>query len=231
MSVVYHNEFIKTVVQVMDSNGEVVTSATVQYVIYGYYASGEQWVEVDSGTMSHVGNGVYSTIWRAPSGFYYIYCFYTNPLFNKVFSYVIRGAAKNLQTMVLVSNAFSQPWTSDTNEKTFTTEGWADQQKLYSYIMSVSLRDLVQGITIRVYAAIKDDSTWDLQDVLVVPDDLKPGVKVLFIELGPTAYGHKVTGQSTIAEGSQKSIYYSMTQKAEGYQQLISDEMIENPGD
>ncbi len=97
--------------------------------------------------------------------------------------------------------------------------------------MSVSLRDLAQGITIRVYAAIKDDSTWDLQDVIVVPNDLKSGVKVLFIELGPTAYGHKVTGQSTIAEGSQKSIYYSMTQKAEGYQQLHPDELTENPDD
>ncbi len=100
MSVVYDGENIKTVVQVLDSNGEIITSATVQYIIYGYDAGDEQWLEYDSGTMNHVGNGVYSTVWGAPSGFYYIYCFCVNPLFNKVFSYVIRGTLKNLQAMV-----------------------------------------------------------------------------------------------------------------------------------
>ena len=55
---------INSLVQVLDSNGDKVTDAVVNYKVYFYdYDDDEVWEIAESGLMTHIGDGLYQAEW------------------------------------------------------------------------------------------------------------------------------------------------------------------------
>ena len=55
---------INSLVQVVDSNGDKVTDAVVNYKVYFYdYDDDEVWEVAQSGLMTHIGDGLYQAEW------------------------------------------------------------------------------------------------------------------------------------------------------------------------
>ena len=55
---------INSLVQVVDSNGDKVTDAVVNYKVYFYdYDDHEVWEIAESGLMTHIGDGLYQAEW------------------------------------------------------------------------------------------------------------------------------------------------------------------------
>ena len=78
----YVNQTIASMVQVVDSNGDPVTGATVNYRLYQF---GEQ---EDSGTMTHKENGLYVAYWYPQgSGPWTFEAYCTSPKFRKTLLY------------------------------------------------------------------------------------------------------------------------------------------------
>lgn len=76
---------IESKVQVLDSNKDVVTTATVSYIVYdeadGVFASGN---------MVHFANGIYSVSWTPDAnGEWTFYAYSSSPKFHKTFVYTI----------------------------------------------------------------------------------------------------------------------------------------------
>lgn len=54
---------IDSLVQVVDSNGDKVTDAVVNFKVYRWNGDTEVWEAYDSGLMEHIGDGVYVAYW------------------------------------------------------------------------------------------------------------------------------------------------------------------------
>ena len=85
---------INSLVQVVDSNGDKVTDAVVNYKVYFYdYDDDEVWEVAASGLMTHIGDGIYK-----PSGLqhfhgeYTFYAYSSNPKFHESYTYFVEEA-------------------------------------------------------------------------------------------------------------------------------------------
>ena len=82
---------INSLVQVVDSNGDKVTDAVVNYKVYFYdYDDDEVWEVAQSGLMTHIGDGLYQAEWTPEfTGEYTFYAYSTNPKFHESYTYFI----------------------------------------------------------------------------------------------------------------------------------------------
>ena len=75
----------------VDSNGDKVTDAVVNYKVYFYdYDDDEVWEIAESGLMTHIGDGLYQAEWTPEfTGEYTFYAYSTNPKFHESYTYFI----------------------------------------------------------------------------------------------------------------------------------------------
>jgi hypothetical protein len=82
------NNPIETKVQVIDSNGDPVTAATVGWKVFD-----EADLEFDSGSMTHFADGIYTCTWTPDAvGEWTVECYSSNPKFRKSFTYNVEAA-------------------------------------------------------------------------------------------------------------------------------------------
>jgi hypothetical protein len=88
------NNSINSLVQVVDSNGDKVTDAVVNYKVYFYdYDDDEVWEVAQSGLMTHIGDGLYQAEWTPNFyGEYVFYAYSSNPKFHESYTYFIEDA-------------------------------------------------------------------------------------------------------------------------------------------
>jgi hypothetical protein len=92
------NNSINSLVQVVDSNGDKVTDAVVNYKVYFYdYDDDEVWEIAESGLMTHIGDGLYQVEWTPEFyGEYVFYAYSTNPKFHESYTYFIEDVGDTL---------------------------------------------------------------------------------------------------------------------------------------
>ena len=83
------NKQIETKIQVLDSEGDPATGATVNYVVRDEADS-----VFDTGTMSHIANGIFTASWTPDAvGEWTVECYSSNPKFRKSFVYNVEPIA------------------------------------------------------------------------------------------------------------------------------------------
>jgi hypothetical protein len=90
----YPRQYIHTQVQVVNSNGDPVTDAIVNYKIFMFYLDGDDepvYELFESGLMTHKEDGVYSKSWYpTDEASYMFYAYSTNPKFHDSFTYKLQ---------------------------------------------------------------------------------------------------------------------------------------------
>lgn len=77
-------------VQVLDANGDKVTAATVNFIVYRFNSGTEVWEEYSSGTMQHIGNGIYTGYFTPDDeGEFTFYAYSENPKFHDTYTYYV----------------------------------------------------------------------------------------------------------------------------------------------
>ena len=90
------NREINSMVQVVDSNGDKVTDAIVNFKVYFYDTDISAWGVDTSGLMTHVGDGIYTANWEPHYlGEFVFYAYCSNPKFHESYTYNIEKGAKN----------------------------------------------------------------------------------------------------------------------------------------
>jgi uncharacterized protein YcfL len=199
----YVDEPINSLVQVVDSNGDKVTDAVVNYKVYWYDDDEEAFVVVDSGLMTHTGDGLYFVNWTPQDeGEHTFYAYSTNPKFHESYTYEVKYAL-NLVAIDACTILISLTLLSNTNVQTLLTYG-------YSYSKGVDrtywfdLSALTQQATIRRWIMIGNDQR--LVEKLVYPDDFPSEVNGVEMNIPCISGTGVVTIQSTVAEGASRTI-------------------------
>jgi hypothetical protein len=92
---------INSLVQVVDSNGDKVTDAVVNYKVYFYdYDDDEVWEVAQSGLMTHIGDGLYQAEWTPNFyGEYVFYAYSSNPKFHESYTYFIEDLFSGVKSV------------------------------------------------------------------------------------------------------------------------------------
>ena len=115
----YVDEPIEVKVQVVDSNYDPVTTATVNWKLYD-----ETDVEVDSGTMSHFANGMYTqTVTPDAAGEWTFEAYSANPKFRTSKVYNVEAGGVVFQDQNSGSQTFSPPVINVWNTVCTLTDG------------------------------------------------------------------------------------------------------------
>jgi hypothetical protein len=90
------NNQINSMVQVMNSSGDKVTEAIVNYKVYRSNDDEEVWESFDSGLMEHIGDGIYTVSWTPDkTGEFTFYAYSTNPKFHESYTYYVENNEAN----------------------------------------------------------------------------------------------------------------------------------------
>lgn len=105
------NNSINSLVQVVDSNGDKVTDAIVNYKVYFYdYDETETWIVATSGLMTHIGDGLYQAEWTPQfTGEYTFYAYSTNPKFHESYTYFVEAASTKVWVEQEAINSYLNP--------------------------------------------------------------------------------------------------------------------------
>ncbi len=77
-------------VQVLNSSGDKVTDAVVNYKVYNFNGETEVWEVFTSGLMAHMGDGIYIAYFTPTfQGEYTFYAYSTNPKFHEAYTYFV----------------------------------------------------------------------------------------------------------------------------------------------
>lgn len=209
-------------VQVLDSNGDKVTTATVNYIVY-YYGESETWEEYTSGTMAHIGNGIYNANWTPESlGEFTFYAYCTNPKMHETYTYYVEAAPTEIDLTGLVdpgSGNANYGHQNNTDEQVFIlTPDPVGEYAIYSQI-GINASIFTQQVTIK--AKLRDTTVspgsppdgYKTYQTWVYPDDFPAGTQIIVLDLAVCLRPQILTFQSTIAEGAARgvAIYYLAT--------------------
>ena len=90
------NSQINSMVQVVDSNGDKATEAIVNFKVYHYDGEDEEWEIVESGLMTHIGDGIFQASFSPEqTGEYTFYAYSTNPKFHESYTYFVENQEAN----------------------------------------------------------------------------------------------------------------------------------------
>jgi hypothetical protein len=77
-------------VQVVDSNGDKATEAVVNFKVYFLNSEEEVWEVIESGLMTHIGDGIYQASFSPDEkGEYTFYSYSSNPKFHESYTYFV----------------------------------------------------------------------------------------------------------------------------------------------
>jgi hypothetical protein len=199
------DETVETKIQVLDSEGDPATEATVNYVVYDE-ADGV----FNSGTMVHVANGIYTASWtpdEAGEWTFLAYC--GNPKLYTTLSYFVEkgveeailqavggGQTETVSTFVLQNN---------TDEQTML-EVTPEELKDYPVLL-FDLDATTTEIMVRIYIKV-DGINYRLVNSALFPSQFEEDVRSVAVELYPLSMTWKVTLQSFDGEGETRNIPY-----------------------
>jgi hypothetical protein len=95
-------------VQALNSSGDKVTDAVVNFTVYYFNLNTEVWESFDNGLMTHMGDGIYQASWQPVTlGEYVFYAYCSNPKFHQSYTYNIEKDSKQkiwVQQEQVISN-------------------------------------------------------------------------------------------------------------------------------
>jgi hypothetical protein len=189
---------IKTKCQILDSEADPVTTATVNYKIYA--PDGDEEVVIDSGAMTHIGDGIYQVVWIPfQGGHHAVECYSSNPKFRQTFVYLVHDPLThriNNQFVNGQNNTFNLANNTDEQEIAAfnsdpATYGFPRFWKLY-----LDVSGLGQDATIRVYVTINSERL--LRTIAFTAGSQA----VVEIDMGICFRPWRVTIQSAIAQAA-----------------------------
>jgi hypothetical protein len=179
------NQPINSMVQVLNSNGDKVTDAIVNYKVYNLNNETEVWEVFASGLMTHMGDGIYNAYFTPTvPGEYTFYAYSTNPKFHEAYTYYVEEAVHvntQLQTNVISVN-------SSVEMTLAVCPGVSIDHRIgvaFCYV-EADLSNFSGKVTIRLYkanGAVPASSR--LVSTRVYPDDFEVNAKTVRIDVGP----------------------------------------------
>jgi hypothetical protein len=189
---------INSLVQVVDSNGDKVTDAVVNYKVYFYdYDDDEVWEVAQSGLMTHIGDGLYQAEWiPTSSGEYTFYAYSSNPKFHESYTYFI-------ESKTFWRTEQSGGATIDNEDETDVISFNTGGDRLHRHtIVELDMSDILdvgEPVTIRVYK--EHDGSSRLASKTIYPNDYGSDVELVTVDMGilktdtPEPLQHRITIQ------------------------------------
>ena len=195
---------INSLVQVVDSNGDKVTDAVVNYKVYFYDEEDtERWIVASSGLMTHIGDGLYQAEWTPNTvGEYTFFAYCSNPKFNESYTYNIEGGRwQCMQT----GGCASMEATGEGTILEFVADPQIDDISRH-YIVELDVSSISsEKFIIRAYKA-NANNDWKLFSKKTYPTDFDSNeIHLIVIDLGWLNYTGasvaKITMESTEVGG------------------------------
>ena len=189
---------INSLVQVVDSNGDKVTDAVVNYKVYFYdYDDDEVWEVAQSGLMTHIGDGLYQAEWTPNFyGEYVFYAYSTNPKFHESYTYFVEGTTEWFTEQFTGATIDNE---DETDIIAFNTGG---ENRHRHTIVELDMSDILgvgESVFIRVYK--EHDGSSRLASKTIYPDDYGSDIELVTVDMGilrtdtPEPYQHRITIQ------------------------------------
>jgi len=160
---------IDSLVQVVDSNGDKVTDAVVNFKVYRWNGDTEVWEAYDSGLMEHIGDGVYVAYWLPEwSGEHSFYVYCSNPKFHETYTYYIEDNPSTGVPITRFYNGYNHNYAM-TN---VVQDEWQTIQTGSYFNMNVYDHEYIELIGILMFQYNQEGTAKDIEVRLTVDDEV-----------------------------------------------------------
>jgi hypothetical protein len=168
------DQTINSIVQVVDSNGDKVTDAVVNYKVYRWNDDTEVWEAYDSGLMEHIGDGLYVAYWQPEmSGEHSFYAYCSNPKFHETYTYFIEDIEQTLGNFNFNHvTKFYNGYNHNYAMTGITQDVWQEVQRATYFSMNVYDPEYYEIIGILMFQYNSEGAAKDIEVRITVDDEV-----------------------------------------------------------